>query len=406
MHERFAEESSTGETWSGRLLFLSTLVGTILVDSWLFRSAWGSEPWLAPQASAYTGFFLVLVGFVAYSIVSRFPVRHAIRSIPIPFLVLFGGYWLALAGNFLLTQRTPILEYLLVTPTAAYVTIVLLPYYIDRDRVFFAKAIATLAVSLTVLGGVLLEVEKRTEERLWIFTGQDVMTFEGLRISSLFAYSDTFGFVMMIGCLTTLYVVLEERNVLWAGVLGISFLGLLLSEADASYVGLFLGAVLLSTAYDLRYTIGLVSIGAVAVAYMASIGHVGAHLESGFNERTPLWRASLLRLAEDPLTGIGFGDTAAEIEPYIEGRRPTGPHNSYINILLNTGVVAGGLYLTALWYAAVRPILGERSAWNRYLLATLLAIFVVMVFETTTLGGLSSMSVFLGLYVGLALRSR
>ena len=47
--------------------------------------------------------------------------------------------------------------------------------------------------------------------------------------------------------------------------------------------------------------------------------------------------ASLERLAEDPMLGIGFANAAAETDG------SSGLHNSYIYPLLNTGFIAGSL---------------------------------------------------------------
>ena len=74
--------------------------------------------------------------------------------------------------------------------------------------------------------------------------------------------------------------------------------------------------------------------------------------------RVDRWVASLERLAEDPMLGIGFANTEEEIGA------SRGPHNSYVYPLLNTGIIAGSLYLGALVYALGQGIRTRWTPWT------------------------------------------
>ena len=99
------------------------------------------------------------------------------------------------------------------------------------------------------------------------------------------------------------------------------------------------------------------------------------------------------------MLGIGFADTAEEI-----GER-RGPHNSYIYPLLNTGLIAGGLYLGALVYALGQGIHTRWTPWTGFVVGLTVAIFLYMGFESLFLGGLSPASIMLGICLGLLLYS-
>ena len=129
------------------------------------------------------------------------------------------------------------------------------------------------------------------------------------------------------------------------------------------------------------------------------LGHVGEVMETTLLTRVDRWVASLERLAEDPMLGIGFADTAAEIG------ESSGPHNSYIYPLLNTGIIAGSLYLGALVYALGQGIRTRWTPWTGFVVGLTVAIFLYMGFESLFLGGLSPASIMLGICLGLLLYS-
>lgn len=82
--------------------------------------------------------------------------------------------------------------------------------------------------------------------------------------------------------------------------------------------------------------------------------------------------ASLERLVEDPILGISFANTAAE----TDGAR--GPHNSYVYPLLNTGIIAGSLYLGTLVYALGQGIRTRWTPWIGFVVGLAVAIFLSM----------------------------
>ncbi|WP_394740099.1 O-antigen ligase family protein [Natronococcus roseus] len=317
-----------------------------------------------------------------------------------PFVVLLGGYWLGLVAHFYYAPHTELLEYIVVTPLAVGATVVVLPALIDGRRQAFTMALTLVAVALAVIGFVMLWQELQTSEELYERVGGSVMGIEGVSTGSIFHSTNTHGFAMMVGSLAALYTYLSRRGAVWLGALAICLLGFLSAEGDAAFVGFTAGLVLVLSGFDRRF--GFLGIGlAVLGVYLAiRLGHVGEVMETtllGSGNRVDRWVASLERLAQDPLLGIGFADTAEEIG---ESR---GPHNSYIYPLLNVGLIAGGLYLGALVYALGKGIRTRWTPWTGFVVGTAVSILLYMVFESHFLGGLSVSSVLLGLFLGLLL---
>lgn len=380
-------DTSTGTTWVRPVIALLCVMASICVTIWFLPSRIG---------------YLLSGGMLVVALGYGVLTRVAVRTDRV-FLGLFGLYWVLLAGNYLVTGTEPLLRYVLVTPIAVGATVVVLPVFIADDRLLFAKLIAGLSVVLTLVGLVMLAMETRTDQQLFEYVAGPVLGYEGYRIVSVFSYWNTYGFMMMVGFLSTLYVYLEERGPVWAFCLSIVFIGLVLSDGDASYVGVGVGGLFLVAGYSLYAVFGFLVLGMLGTGAMIWTGQLQTLLESGFTGRIALWEASIRRLQEDPYVGIGFKDNATEIRPYSDWPNLAGTHNSYLHILLNTGVIAGSVYLLALGYGALRSVWNAASTWDLYVVGILAAILVHIFFESVTLGGLSMSSVFLGIYLGSGL---
>ncbi len=354
--------------------------------------------WFLPSQIGYLlsgGMLLVAIGYGVLTGVS-------IRTDRV-FLVLFGLYWLALAGNYYVTRTDPLLLYVLVTPIAVGATVVVLPALIADDRLVFAKLLTGVSLLLTFVGLGMLAMETRTDEQLFAYVAGPVLGYEGYRITSVFSYWNTYGFLMMVGFLSSLYVYLEERGVLWALSLLIAFAGLVLSNGEAAYVGAGAGGIVMAAGYSFSVFLGFLLLGIASTGTMVRTGQLQALFDSGLSGRLSLWEGTVRRLLDDPYVGIGFENPGAEIMPYSDWKTGVGPHNAYLHILLNTGIIAGSIYLVALAYGALRSMWSLTTTWDFYVVGVLIAILVHIVFESVTLGGLSMTSVFFGLFLGLSL---
>lgn len=374
-------------TWVGPVIAVLCVVASIC-----------AVVWFLPATVGYVLSGAMLMVAIGYGVLRQVPVRT-----DRVFLGLFGLYWLLLVGNYLVTRTDPLLVYVLVTPVAVGATVVVLPQVIADDRLLFAKLVVGLGVVLTIIGVVMLAVEMRTERQL-AHVGGSLLGYEGYRINSVFRHQNTYGFVMMAGFLSALYVYLEERGPVWGVCLVVAAVGLVLSDGDAAYVGVGAGGLVVVASYGLYPLVGFLVLDALAAGAMIWSGELQTLLATGLTGRVELWEASVRRLQDDPYVGIGFRDNAAAIAPYSEWPNLAGTHNSYLQILLNTGIIAGTVYLLALGYGALRSLWTVSSTWDLYVTGTLTAILVHLFFKSVTLGGLSMSSVVFGLYLGLGIR--
>ncbi len=351
--------------------------------------------WAVSQRVGYIMTGALLVSIAAYGVLMP-DIRLQFDA---AFLVLIGGYWLGLLVHYYYAPHTELLQYIAATPLVVLAIVVVLPALINGRRQTFTMGLTLVATLVALVGIGMVWHELQTSETLYESVGNSVFGIEGIRTASIFHNPNGFGFVMMVGSLAALYTFLARRGAVWLGALLVCLLGFVLSEGDAALVGFAAGSVLVLSGFDRR--VGFLSIGVAALGVYVAIrlGHVGEVMETTLLTRVDRWVASLERLAEDPMLGIGFANTAEEIDS------SRGPHNSYIYPLLNTGIIAGSLYLGALVYALGQGIRTRWTPWTGFVVGLTVAIFLYMGFESLFLGGLSPSSIMLGLCLGLLLYS-
>ncbi|WP_245242798.1 O-antigen ligase [Natronococcus sp. JC468] len=373
---------------------MSTLYEVILallpVVASLSVTSWG-----LPQVVGYLLTGTTLVSVSAYGLLHP-DIRLQFDS---AFLVLIGGYWLGLLAHYFTAPHMKLLQYIAATPLAVFALVIVMPVLITGREQVFTMGLTLVAVVLTVIGIAMLWQEFLTGEDLYASVGGAAFGIDGIRTASIFDNPNGYGFVMMVGSLAALYTFLSRRGAIWFGALMVCLLGFLLSESDAALVGFTAGSVLVVSGFDRRFGVLGIAFAIVGVAVAIRLGHVGNVMETTLLTRVDRWVASLERLALDPMLGIGFADIADEIG---EAR---GPHNSYIYPLLNTGIIAGSLYLGSFVYALGQGIRTQWTPWTAFIVGLSVAIFLYMGFESLFLGGFSPSSIMLGLCLGLLLYS-
>lgn len=409
--------SSDRSAWPDVWLPLFCLVAALTINTWF-----------VPQAIGYVVSALALAGAGVYVVfVSDVEIR-----IDLVFAALFCGYWFVLAAGWLVDGSLSRLLYVAITPLSVIVSVFLLPAVVDRHRGEFIAGLTGLGALVALIGFGMLLVEIALGISVHWWTGGFVYGVSGYRTNSVFANPNTYGFLMMVCTVSAVaHVANRGPSVAGVGAAVLCIAAVVTSDSTAALIGTAFGLAAFVAAIRRRLAIALLIggvfalLGLVAGIYtgllsgLPFLGRIEALVGSLFAVRGVLWLASIERLLVDPLVGIGFADTATEIGPYVPDGGPVGfgTHNSYIHILLQTGLIGGSLYLLAVFYAGAKATYSALLAdyrpspttggigrwWPIYVLATLAAILVALVFESMTIGGLSLDSVLVGLYLGLAL---
>jgi O-antigen ligase len=138
----------------------------------------------------------------------------------------------------------------------------------------------------------------------------------------------------------------------------VAILATLTRAVWASFAGTALALVFLSRSRALRQAgIGIIVVGIAALAIVLSSDELGGALRDRLEERGPVdYREAVYAGAWDmfrarPLTGWGFNRMPAELPRHVSGytEKLLFPHNTYLELLVEDGVVGLLLYLWLMW---------------------------------------------------------
>jgi hypothetical protein len=261
-----------------------------------------------------------------------------------------------------------------------------------------------LAAVLTIIGLMELAVEHFVAGIAFPITGNEVFGVEGLRVRSLFWNSNVFGFFMMVAVLIAVYRY-DEGYRLPGWLFGLLLTGFVLAGSESTYLGFSAALLLIFASRKPQWLPGVMVGGLSAFGLLWLAGYPQQFIRTGLNGRLYLWVAGIERLAIDPVFGVRWQDVSALISPYLPSevsREGAGPHNSYIWGLLNLGIFVGSAYLL-VFLSTVREAVQQRmTPWNCHCAGVLVAMAVDLFFRSQTLGGLSTTSLLIALYVGIA----
>lgn len=117
--------------------------------------------------------------------------------------------------------------------------------------------------------------------------------------------------------------------------------------------------------------------------------------------RYELWATTVNVAKSSPIIGLGPDDASALIQPYL-GPRLAGlsPHNSYLRILLTTGIVGLSSYLYIHFEALRVNLLNSTSPASASIYALLVGTIILQIFEGFSIFGLGSTSIISSIIIG------
>ncbi|AGB38829.1 O-antigen ligase family protein [Natronococcus occultus] len=192
------------------------------------------------------------------------------------------------------------------------------------------------------------------------------------------------GLAVVVGSLCGLGVVLSNARaaMLAAAVAVVVYAGCVLG-------GRRLGALVLASSV----------LGVVGVLAGMAVGLV----EISSANRFTLWSASLQAIRDGPLlVGHGGGPASVVIEPYLAAETAPSPHNAYLSVAIQTGLVGGFAYLALLGGSLVAG-LADTGELDAAMLAFVTGWAIHQLFESYTMFHWSLGSVLVTLSVGYLL---
>ncbi len=246
------------------------------------------------------------------------------------------------------------------------------------------------------------------EVRQWSGTPSvPLIETERSTIQSFFPNPNSFGLVSFAGLVAA--VVELHRSVVARRPLGAA---LAVALTGLCAAGVFLSnarAAMLASAVVLVIYAAYVAGGRVAVPVAAVASTVGVFgllaamyadvVDISTSGRFELWTASLRAIRDGPLLfGHGSGPANLVIEPYLEGETAPLPHNSYLEVMIQTGFVGALAYGGLIAGSVARGLAAYRDV-DVAMLAFVVGWAIHLFFESYTLfewsigGVLASMAI-------------
>ena len=179
--------------------------------------------------------------------------------------------------------------------------------------------------------------------------------------SSLFVGPNSFSRYVLAGTISSLVLIMLDRR--YITLFSINVVGILLASSRAT-MGVTVVSIILFLLFLKfgRYTLYIVSAlgGLIIFTLILAISGIvpapGIIIDQNLSRRI-LWSAGIEAWKQNPLIGTGPIDTAEAIEPFLQGTRWPGTHvhNSYLRILITTGLVGLIPYI----YFHIRSIISQ-----------------------------------------------
>jgi O-antigen ligase len=284
----------------------------------------------------------------------------------------------------------------------------LIPQTIDRS-IFFV-IVGSLATGLVIIGlpAVFTGPYSLLGTRFGYPGYADIPIFPGqlFALESIYTNPNFLSVFILLGLLISLYFYDNNRTNHSLFILFVNGVGLLLTQSrSAILVGIIavIGYIFYKKCgtplFRLSvFTSTLLGMGGLILA----VTGIDPLSQISLSGRRDIWQAGISLLLEKPL--IGYGQVL--LGPIIETEMglSKSPHNSYLRIFLETGVIGGVGYT---WMISSILFHHIRLPLNRELVMTFLlglSIAVVMIFETFVIGGIGSSSIFASITLGYLIK--
>jgi O-antigen ligase len=156
---------------------------------------------------------------------------------------------------------------------------------------------------------------------------------------------------------------------LWGVSVMVFIFGILATFTRGAYVALTAGFMIgiIIVLWNARYhaqrlvmiLVGMcISMGIFAMSpAMDRVLSIGDFADTSVSERVELWQHATHTIAQHPFTGVGLGNYPLTMLPHANYRVPYYAHNTYLDIMAETGIVAGIVWIFLLVAAIVRGML-------------------------------------------------
>lgn len=396
------------------------------IDSWLFGLILvTSTLFLATGVSSIVAYGAI--GFVLFVVCAWTLTQHRLAlTTPTYLLVGFAIVWGVYLVHVIIDPRGgTALPGTLVFIGISAIAVFWFPQTFDRDAVFqsitrisaFAILIG-LPVIIAPLGPKVIAAGPLTITHAPHAYFQTQIAGTWLRVYPLQSYFTNQNFASVLFLAGAVSALTEVRHGLptrtryiGATLLAINSAGVVLAHSRSAMVALatVLMVYIVAEYGSIAATQTLVFVGVCGgvIAGLMTLGILpGPNIITKLNltGRLSLWRATLQVTAERPLLGYGQISPVPFIADVIVGYEAKVPHNAYLRILFQTGLIGGLAHL----FVIVRVLLSNFRAlrWTDAIVpfCLMIAIAIIMMFENFSLFGINSSNILAAITLGYSAR--
>lgn len=207
-----------------------------------------------------------------------------------------------------------------------------------------------------------------------------------LRATSIFPDPHTFSFFLGLIVPLSMGIGLIYKKNVWLMTTFLILLADILTFSRGGYIGLISGVIFASLIFwnklGKKYKSTIILGTSIFLLVIIVPNPVSARFFSIFNlkegsnsGRIQMWQKAVEVIAEKPFFGTGIGNFPLEVNPLATYREPIYAHNTYLDIMAESGILAGLVWIGLLFFTIVK-ILKKAKKEKFYLyLAVSLIIF-------------------------------
>lgn len=326
------------------------------------------------------------------------------RPIFVPLLVIWSVYLFHLFTDPTAAklQRTPLFI------VVSFLFVIVFPQFIPRRYYSWAVERVAIAAAIVAVPTIILGQYARVIN-VWysntVYTPIGSWTYH--QPTSILSNPNTFAVLLLAGVFGALAnYSREQTSTKVVTIFGLAFL-IVLTGSRNGIVSLIAGggaflAALIAPATLLTYGVLAGCVGVIIVVFCAALVPIDPFASLPLSNRRLLWQAAAEAIEDAPIVGRGATDIHDVMNRYVSivKAQDKGTHNSYIRMLISTGMIGGVSYI----YLHARQIVDSLTAVpNREQLAIaglFVALAVAEMFRGFALFGLSLDSTLIALSLG------
>ena len=363
------------------ILLLSLILTSIIIE--YLPSELGTSILALVYAIFGASILVSMSGAEDYTI--TFNTKTRLPGLSISAIILLSIFQI-LIGNYQTYQNA--LSALLLLSLSIF-NIFIIPIYIRKLDFFLIMSRLSLFFVLIPLFLIpLAMVSEQVMSFLWLGP-REIGTFTYPVLLSITKNQNSLGQILFVGLLCTIGLYRRSLNRRELYISTVIFVGLILTHNRYSWLAVTTAGVVFS-AYQLQGHRGIRRVlwlgGTLLIVILTFlISLYPQDITITLSGRLPLWTASIEAILQKPFNGHGFGSRSAMIEQYIPDPRYAGigPHNGYLAMTLQLGILGGLAYILLLLGSLLENLMAARP--DVILIMLLVGFATIMLFANVNI---------------------